>query len=177
MKRLLALLVGLLVMGTVANVVSAERTKERPIEPNEGDILPGPFEEWKVEYSYVDHINYGPWTERITHHCYSESCTVYKEITHCSVTSLWGTIKTSISEIESELGFSIGIQDCESVGCSATCSYGQAVTLYWRYKQPVYGVVQRKYIIDQFGREHATDETVVAYARQEWTPECKSIAS
>ena len=54
MKRMFVVLIGLLMLGGIANVVSAS-SMERPIEPNEGDILPGPFEEWKVEHSYAYH--------------------------------------------------------------------------------------------------------------------------
>lgn len=149
---------------------------EKAVEPNEGDIIPGPFEEWRIEYVYLYTINYGPWEEIVTHYCYAPSCYIEREVTHCSPTSLWGSVKVPVSWIEAAVGFSIGVEDCESVTCGASCYYGQAVTLYWRYKQPIYRVVQRKYIIDSWGRENPTDEYAYAYVREEDTPECKSIS-
>lgn len=172
-KKLLSLVLGVLALAATTEIASAEKI----IKPNEGDIIPGPFTEWKIVDSYVYTINYGPWVEEVRHTCYTTSCSVKKTISHCSETVLWGTVKVSKSEIKAEVGFSIGKEDCESISCSATCNYGETLVLYWRYRQPVYKIIQRKYIVDGFGREYATDEYAYAYARQEWTPECKSIAT
>lgn len=151
--------------------VSAE-SKVNPVKPNEGDILPGPFEEWRVEYSYLYRVDRGAWEEEGTLYCYAESCTFERTVTKCSPTAAWGQIKVPLSEIEAAVGFTIGVTDCESKTCSATCSCGKTVVLYSRYKRPIYKVVQRKYLIDQLGGEHPTDEYADAYAREEDVPEC-----
>ncbi|RLF81648.1 hypothetical protein DRN32_00455 [Thermococci archaeon] len=174
-RKVVGILMFLLVFLVGVQLVIAEKTI---VEPNEGDIIPGPFEEWRVEYVYLYTINYGPWEEIVTHYCYSQpTCYVERTVSHCSPTALWGSVKAPVSSIETELGFSIGVEDCEEVTCGATCYYGQAVTLYWRYKQPIYRVVQRKYIIDSWGREYPTDDYAYAYAREEETPECKSVSN
>jgi len=176
MKKLITFLVFVVVLAALAptNMAFAKESVA-PIKPNEGDILPGPFEEWRVEYSYLYYIEYGPWEEEGTEYCGAKPCRMGISVTRCSETGVDGQVKVSIAEIEFAVGFQIGVQECKTKYCDGTCNCGEALILYSRYKRPVYKIVQRKYIIDQLGREHPTDEYAYAYAYKEDKPECLAV--
>lgn len=54
-RKVVGILMGLLVFLVSVQLSMAGRV----VKPNEGDILPGPFEEWRVESVYLHAHAYG----------------------------------------------------------------------------------------------------------------------
>ncbi|MCD6558949.1 MAG: hypothetical protein J7K57_03630 [Palaeococcus sp.] len=154
MKRSLALLVGLLIIGTTAGIAGAQPIGSEQIKPQDAG---GYWEIWKIEEVEDLGLTYGPWRtldEAVGYAGQSYSFSTWVSWSH----EISGTVMVTYNVLSATLGFDVLASGAVQVTISGEFEHdGQIVAFQVRPKYNEYMVTQRKYIhID--GRDYPMDE-------------------
>jgi len=161
-KRLLALLVGLLIIGATVGVARAQPIGSGQIKPQDAG---GYWEIWKIEDVESLGLTYGSWItldEVVGYAGQEYSFSTWVSWSH----KISGTVMVTYSVLSAALGFDVLASGAVQVTISGEFEHdGQIVAFQVRPKYKEYKVTQRKYIhID--GQNYPTGETETAWVKK-----------
>ena len=167
-KPLLAVLLGLLIVG-----VTARSAMAAPIhnQPKPQYVVYG--REWKIDGVYYYATEYTPEQVVAIETCDSSAgCSLSENINECITVTVSGDLEVNAVVVKEKLGVSIGQQICRSITCTGSCRYGEEIWFWANKDIIVKKIVQREYLITNHG-EIATSNVAYAYIKMGIVPHCR----
>lgn len=163
-KPLIAVLIGLVMVGVTAGSVNAQNLSEKPT-----DVIWVPQGYvWKITDTSNFYPTYGAWKTCVSGYGNppdSLTCSFTKEHSYTWHNSVSGELKVSKYTLSLAVGFDV--TESGSVERSATYHYrypGQHLAIQYRDVYQTKRVVQTEYYIDRWGIEHNTGKSRPVYA-------------